>query len=178
MQAFTPATLLKRDTNLVFSCKICEIFKNTYFGEHLQESAFGSDHEAIASLYSNSSSYPLSHASWCSLEKLDIYWIVSTENIYGQVIFQYFYNFIIIDFMTAVLSVIFQNSFFEIIFFREHLWVTASANSTSTSTWSHQSWISCESLHKIISSMGIESLLISIQHLVQRFAKQHISQSK
>ena len=34
------ATLLKRDSNIeVFSCEICEIFKNTYFVEHLQTAA-------------------------------------------------------------------------------------------------------------------------------------------
>ena len=30
------ATLLKEGSNTVFSCKICEIFKNTYFEEHQQ----------------------------------------------------------------------------------------------------------------------------------------------
>ena len=33
------ATLLKRDSSTVFSYEICEIFKNTYFEEHLQTTA-------------------------------------------------------------------------------------------------------------------------------------------
>ena len=32
-------TLLKRHSNRVFSCEICEIFKNTYFEEQLQTRA-------------------------------------------------------------------------------------------------------------------------------------------
>ena len=35
LQAFRPATLLKRDSTQVFSCRICETLKNTYFEEHL-----------------------------------------------------------------------------------------------------------------------------------------------
>ena len=31
-----PATLLKRDSKQVFTCKICEIVQNTYFEEHLR----------------------------------------------------------------------------------------------------------------------------------------------
>ena len=31
-----PATLLKRDSKQLFSCEICEIFKNTYFEEYLR----------------------------------------------------------------------------------------------------------------------------------------------
>ena len=31
-----PATLFKRDTNTGVSCEYSEIFKNTYFEEHLQ----------------------------------------------------------------------------------------------------------------------------------------------
>ena len=38
-QALSPATLLKRDSTQVFSCEICEIFKNTYFKEHLRMTA-------------------------------------------------------------------------------------------------------------------------------------------
>ena len=39
LQAVRPANLLKRDSNTVFSCEYCEIFKNTYFEEHLRTSA-------------------------------------------------------------------------------------------------------------------------------------------
>ena len=39
LQAFRPVTLLKRDSTLVFSCEYCEIFKKTYFEEHLQTDA-------------------------------------------------------------------------------------------------------------------------------------------
>ena len=35
-----PATLLKKIPTQVFSCEFCEIFKNTYFVEHLQTAAF------------------------------------------------------------------------------------------------------------------------------------------
>ena len=35
LQAIRPVTLLKSDSNTDFSCKYCEIFKNTYFEEHL-----------------------------------------------------------------------------------------------------------------------------------------------
>ena len=31
-----PANFLKRESNTVFFCEICEIFKNTYFEEHLR----------------------------------------------------------------------------------------------------------------------------------------------
>ena len=34
-----PATLLKRNSNAVVYCEYCEIFKNTYFKEHLQKPA-------------------------------------------------------------------------------------------------------------------------------------------
>ena len=45
MKAFSPETLLKIGTTQVFSCKYCEIFKNTYFEEHLRTaaSALGKD---------------------------------------------------------------------------------------------------------------------------------------
>ena len=33
------ATLLKRDSTQLFSSKICEIFKNTYFKEHVRTTA-------------------------------------------------------------------------------------------------------------------------------------------
>ena len=37
LQTFRSGTLLKRDfIKKVFSCEYCEIFKNTYFEEHLQ----------------------------------------------------------------------------------------------------------------------------------------------
>ena len=36
LQVWRPATLLKRDSTQVFSCEYCEIFKNTFFTEHLQ----------------------------------------------------------------------------------------------------------------------------------------------
>ena len=39
LQAVRPANLLKRDSNTVLSCEYCEIFKNTYFEEHLRTSA-------------------------------------------------------------------------------------------------------------------------------------------
>ena len=32
-------TLLKRDSNTILSCEICEIFKNVYFEEHLRTTA-------------------------------------------------------------------------------------------------------------------------------------------
>ena len=35
-----PATLLKETPTQVFSCEICEFFRNTYFEEHLQTAAF------------------------------------------------------------------------------------------------------------------------------------------
>ena len=36
LQAWGPVTLLKRDSNTKFSCKICEILKTPFFREHLQ----------------------------------------------------------------------------------------------------------------------------------------------
>ena len=39
IQAFRPATLLKRDSQ-VLTCEICRIFQNTYFDEHLRATAF------------------------------------------------------------------------------------------------------------------------------------------
>ena len=40
LRVFRPATLLNSDSNTqIFSCTICEIFKNTYFEEHLQTTA-------------------------------------------------------------------------------------------------------------------------------------------
>ena len=36
LQAFRPATLLKRDSQ-GFSCECCETFDNTYFEEHLKD---------------------------------------------------------------------------------------------------------------------------------------------
>ena len=36
IQAFKPGTLLKRDPNTGDSSEYCEIFKNTYFEEHLR----------------------------------------------------------------------------------------------------------------------------------------------
>ena len=36
LQGLRPAILLKRDSTQVFSCEYCEIFKNTYFEEHLR----------------------------------------------------------------------------------------------------------------------------------------------
>ena len=39
LQACRPATLLKRDSNTVFSREFCEIFKKTYLGEHLRTTA-------------------------------------------------------------------------------------------------------------------------------------------
>ena len=37
---FTPTTLLKETSTQMFSCEIWEIFKNTYFEEHLRTAAF------------------------------------------------------------------------------------------------------------------------------------------
>ena len=54
-----PATLLKKTPTQVLSCKICEIFKNTYSGEHLRTTAseFIGDatllHETISKKYTN-----------------------------------------------------------------------------------------------------------------------------
>ena len=39
MQAFRPVTLLKETPTQVFSCEYCEIFRNAFFTEHLQETA-------------------------------------------------------------------------------------------------------------------------------------------
>ena len=33
------ATLLKRESKQVLSCEMCEIFENTYLGEHLRTAA-------------------------------------------------------------------------------------------------------------------------------------------
>ena len=41
-EAWRPAILLKRDSNRCFSCEICQIFKNTYFEEHMQTAASNS----------------------------------------------------------------------------------------------------------------------------------------
>ena len=38
-QVFKPLILLKRDSNTLFSCEICEIFRNSYFEEHLRTTA-------------------------------------------------------------------------------------------------------------------------------------------
>ena len=38
LQAFRPATLLKKTPTQVFSCEIWEILKNTYFEKHLNKS--------------------------------------------------------------------------------------------------------------------------------------------
>ena len=35
-----PATLLKKRLTLVFSCEFCEVFKNTFFTEHLRTTTF------------------------------------------------------------------------------------------------------------------------------------------
>ena len=40
LQVIRPAALLKRDSNTNVSCEYCEIFRNTYFEEHLQTAAF------------------------------------------------------------------------------------------------------------------------------------------
>ena len=39
LQAWGSATLLKRDSTQLLSCEVCEIFKNTYFKEHLWTTA-------------------------------------------------------------------------------------------------------------------------------------------
>ena len=39
LQAFRAANLLKETRTQVFSCEICEIFRNNYFEEHLQSTA-------------------------------------------------------------------------------------------------------------------------------------------
>ena len=39
LQVFRSAILLERDSNTGFSCEIYEIFKNTYFEEHLRTAA-------------------------------------------------------------------------------------------------------------------------------------------
>ena len=39
LQASRPETLLKKDSNTVFSCEYCEIFKSTCFEEHLPPAA-------------------------------------------------------------------------------------------------------------------------------------------
>ena len=43
LQAWRPATLLKKTPAQIFSCEICRIFKNTYFQEHLQTAASDDD---------------------------------------------------------------------------------------------------------------------------------------
>ena len=37
--AFQPATLLKRDSNTLFSCEYCEILRKTNFEEHQRTAA-------------------------------------------------------------------------------------------------------------------------------------------
>ena len=39
LQAWRPATLLKRDSNIDIFCEICEIFKNIYFEGRLRATA-------------------------------------------------------------------------------------------------------------------------------------------
>ena len=39
LRASRPATFLKRDSDTVFSCEYCKIFKNTYFDENLRTTA-------------------------------------------------------------------------------------------------------------------------------------------
>ena len=39
LQAFRPATLLKRDSNTDVSCEYCEMFKNIYFEGYMQTTA-------------------------------------------------------------------------------------------------------------------------------------------
>ena len=39
LKVWRPATLLRKTAAQVFSCDICEIFKNTYFEEHLRAAA-------------------------------------------------------------------------------------------------------------------------------------------
>ena len=39
-KSWRPATLFKRDSNKVFSCKLCDIFKNAYFEEHVRTASF------------------------------------------------------------------------------------------------------------------------------------------
>ena len=41
LQVWRPATLLKRGSNTVVSCEICEIFKGTYFEGHIRTTASG-----------------------------------------------------------------------------------------------------------------------------------------
>ena len=36
-----PTALLKRNSDMVFSCEICEIFKNIYFEEYMPKTASG-----------------------------------------------------------------------------------------------------------------------------------------
>ena len=50
------ATLLKKTPTQVFSCRICETFKNIYFVEHLQTTASGS----------------FKHSVWTCLEIKDV----------------------------------------------------------------------------------------------------------
>ena len=40
LKALSPATLLKKTPTQVFSCKICEIFKNTFFYSTPRVAAF------------------------------------------------------------------------------------------------------------------------------------------
>ena len=44
LQFWGPATLLKKAPTQVFSCEFCELFKNTYFKEHLRKA----DSKALA----------------------------------------------------------------------------------------------------------------------------------
>ena len=39
VECLRPATLLKRNSGTGFSCKLCKIFKNTFFAEHVRMSA-------------------------------------------------------------------------------------------------------------------------------------------
>ena len=74
-----PATLLKRDSKQVFSCQYCEIFKKTYFEEHLRTAAsiiFSQDVFTLCQQYGGRGSgdvcldtSPISHLRWSFLPK-------------------------------------------------------------------------------------------------------------
>ena len=66
LQVLRPATLLKRDSNTL-PCEICEIFKNTYFEEHLRMAASG-----INITFGKSLQYTKAVAQRCSVKTMSL----------------------------------------------------------------------------------------------------------
>ena len=51
LQAFRPATLLKRDSNTDVSCEYCETFKNSFFYKTPPVDVFGSQRISILNMW-------------------------------------------------------------------------------------------------------------------------------